>query len=137
MKPVTAAFDPALASADIVALVECLEQEYEALLAEDHEKLEAVLSRKETVLARLAALPAAALGQPQSDRGRAQAPWKQALERARALNQRNAQALAPRGQRNAARLRFLQSMLGREMMYAANGSLSGAPAPLQAPVTAG
>ncbi|SPE19400.1 hypothetical protein SBBP1_100035 [Burkholderiales bacterium] len=105
------------------ALVECLEAEYRALLAEDHERLEAVLARKEQLLSDLAALPAA-LGRPQSDRARAQAPWKQALARVRELNQRNAMVLAPRAAGNRARLRFLQSALGRDTGYAADGSVA-------------
>jgi len=112
----------AAASGGLDALVECLEAEYRALLAEDHEQLEAVLARKEQLLSDLAALPAV-LGSPQSDRARALAPWKLALARVRELNQRNAIVLAPRAAANRARLRFLQSALGRDTVYAADGSV--------------
>ena len=113
----------AAASSGLDALVECLEAEYRALLAEDHEQIEAVLARKERLLSDLAALPAI-LGSPQSDRARALAPWKQALARVRELNQRNAIVLAPRAAGNRARLRFLQSALGRDSVYAADGSVA-------------
>jgi flagellar biosynthesis/type III secretory pathway chaperone len=115
--------NPAAASS-LEPLVECLEAEYSALLAEDHERLEAVLARKEQLLAQLATLPAVAVGQPQSDRARAQTPWKQAIARVRELNRRNSVVLAPRAAGNSARLRFLQSALGRDALYGADGSVA-------------
>jgi flagellar biosynthesis/type III secretory pathway chaperone len=106
------------------ALVRCLEDEYRALLADDHAGLEAVLAHKEQLLARLATLPELAVGAPQGDRGRAQAPWKKTLLRVRDLNRRNAIALAPRAIGNGARLRFLQAALGRANLYGADGAMA-------------
>jgi flagellar biosynthesis/type III secretory pathway chaperone len=104
-------------------LVHCLEAEYSALLTEDYDSLEAILAQKELLLARLASLPAAAVGPAQGDRARAGAPWKQAFARIRDLNRRNALVLAPRAAGNRARLHFLQSALGRGALYAADGSV--------------
>jgi flagellar biosynthesis/type III secretory pathway chaperone len=121
---------PAAATASpLEALVHCLEAEYSALLAEDYERLGAILARKEQLLARLATLPGAGVGAPQGDRARASAPVRQALSRVRELNQRNAQALAPRAAGNRARLHFLQSALGRGALYGADGSVHAASAP--------
>jgi flagellar biosynthesis/type III secretory pathway chaperone len=99
--------------------VHCLEAEYSALLAEDYDRLDAVLVQKEQLLVRLAALAGGA--RPQGDRARAAAPWKRAFARVRELNQRNALVLAPRAAGNRARLHFLQSALGRGALYAADG----------------
>jgi flagellar biosynthesis/type III secretory pathway chaperone len=106
------------------ALVHCLEDEYSALLSEDYERLGAVLAQKEQLLARLAALPAAAIGARQGDRAGAGATA--AFTRLRDLNQRNARALTPRAAGTRARLQFLQSALGRGALYAADGSVNPA-----------
>lgn len=101
------------AASDLAALVECLEAEYRALLAEDLEQLDAVLARKERLLRDLASRSAAP-----------GASWKQALARVRQMNQRNALVLAPRSAAIRARLRALQSAIGRDGLYAADGSLA-------------
>jgi flagellar biosynthesis/type III secretory pathway chaperone len=103
-------------------LVHCLEAEYSALLAEDHERLDAVLAQKEQLLARLASQPGLSPAGP--GRTRALAPWRRALAHVRELNRRNAIALAPRAVGNRARLRFLQTALGRDAVYAADGSVA-------------
>jgi flagellar biosynthesis/type III secretory pathway chaperone len=110
--------DPAVAGT-LSELLHCLEDEYGALLAEDAPRLEAVLARKEQLLARLAADPGVALGAAQGKA--AGLPWAGALARAQALNQRNAVVLRPRAAANQARLRCLQSALGGVALYAADG----------------
>jgi len=123
----TVATRPADAPAGpLEALVQCLEDEYSALLDDDHVRLESVLARKELLLARLAAQPSAAIGAPQGDRARAGAAARSAMRHLRELNQRNAQALAPRTAANRARLQFLQSALGRGALYGADGAV-GSP----------
>lgn len=112
-------------SSPLAALVQCLEDEYSALLEGDFDRLERVLARKEQLLARLAAQPSAAIGTPQGDRARAGAAARLAMRRLRDLNQRNAQALAPRAAGNRARLQFLQSALGRGALYGADGVVGG------------
>ena len=114
---------PAPAAGPLEALVRCLEDEYSALLDEDYDRLDAILARKEQLLVRLAALPAAAVGAPQGDRTRAEAAARRSLHHVRELNQRNALVLAPRAAGNRARLQFLQSALGRGALYAADGSV--------------
>jgi flagellar biosynthesis/type III secretory pathway chaperone len=104
-------------------LVQCLEAEYAALLAEDYERLESVLAQKEILLARLASLSEATAGSAQGTPVRIAAPWKKAFARVRDLNQRNALVLAPRAAGNRARLHFLQSALGRGALYAPDGSV--------------
>lgn len=105
------------------ALVLCLEAEYRALLADDAERLEAAVAQKERLLALLVQLPPAALGQPQGDGLRRRAQSHPAIARLRELNGRNALALAPRAARNRARLQFLQSALGRPLLYGADGAV--------------
>jgi len=123
----TAATRPAGdAAGTLDALVQCLEDEYSALLDEDFERLEGVLARKQLLLERLAALPSAAVGAPQGDPARAGAKARLSLRRVRKLNERNAQVLAPRAAGNRARLQFLQSALGRGALYGADGSVSAA-----------
>jgi len=121
----TAATLPAGRSAGpLDALVQCLEDEYSALLDEDYDRLERVLALKQQLLERLVALPSAAVGAPQGDRARsgsARAPAS--LHQVRKLNERNAQVLAPRAAGNRARLQFLQSALGRGALYGADGSV--------------
>ncbi len=100
----------------INALVDCLEAEYRALLAEDAQLLEAALKSKAALIERLA-------GQADTRTAAAALPGRLALERLRQLNQRNAQVLAPRALANRARLRFLQAALGRApALYSADGS---------------
>jgi flagellar biosynthesis/type III secretory pathway chaperone len=113
-------YDPTAAQG-LDALAECLEAEYEALLAEDHRQLEAVLARKEQLLARLSSSPGLGLGHRQNPAAGVPAAWKRLMERVRALNQRNATVLAPRAAVNRARLSFLQSALGGVALYAADG----------------
>jgi flagellar biosynthesis/type III secretory pathway chaperone len=112
-------------------LVHCLEAEYAALLAQDYERLGAVLAQKEQLLSRLATLPAGTIGSPQGNPARAAVRGNAALAQLRKLNQRNAQVLAPRAAGNRARLHFLQSALGRTPLYAADG-LSQTPLPFGA-----
>ena len=114
----------AKAPGPLEALVQCLEDEYSALLGEDYERLERVLAQKEQLLARLAALPSAAIGTPQGDRARAGAAARLTMRHVRRLNERNAMVLAPRSAGNRARLQFLQSALGRGALYGADGSVS-------------
>jgi flagellar biosynthesis/type III secretory pathway chaperone len=109
--------DPATAR-NLLALLECLEEEYAALLAEDLPRLEGLLARKQALLAELAGQPGLALGPSQARPAPAIA---QALARARALNERNAIVLQPRAVSNHARLRFLQSALGAVALYGADG----------------
>jgi flagellar biosynthesis/type III secretory pathway chaperone len=107
----------------INALVDCLEAEYQALLDEDCTRLEAVLAQKERLLAELAAQSNPALGAARDGRPRWPTPGRQALVRLRELNNRNALLLAPRALANGARLRFLQSALGRgPAVYAVDGA---------------
>ena len=110
----------------IDALVQCLEDEYRALLDENYPRLEQVLARKQQLLDSLAALPAAAIGAPQGDRARAGARARLSLHHVRKLNERNARVLAPRAAGNRARLQFLQSALGQGALYGADGSVSAA-----------
>lgn len=106
------------------ALVQCLQDEYRALLAEDLPQLERVLATKQQLLAELAAATGTmAMGARQGNGQRPRAP--RALARLRALNERNALVLAPRSAGNRARLQFLQSALGRAPLYAADGSVRG------------
>jgi len=102
-------------------LVHCLEAEYRALLAEDLPELERVLQRKQQLLADLAnkASPTSP-GSPQGSG--AGAPLTHAAAQLRALNERNAQVMAPRAAGNRARLQFLQAALGRSALYAQDGS---------------
>lgn len=116
------------ATGPLEALVQCLEDEYSALLDDDHDRLESVLARKEQLLARLAAQPSAGIGAPQGDRARAGAAARAAMRRLRDLNQRNAQVLAPRAAGNRARLHFLQTALGRGALYGADGAVGPATA---------
>jgi len=113
----------ASAQGGLEALVACLEDEYRALLADDHEQLDAVLVRKQQLLSQLASQPG--FGQPQGDPARARSGL-QALERVRQLTHRNAITLAPRLLANGARLRFLQAAMGQASVYTADGSVSGA-----------
>ena len=114
--------DP-LTGARIDALVACLEEEYAALLAQDAQRLESVLARKHQLLGELAALPGQSPGRASGTRG---APADRGLARVQELNRRNAIALVPRMVANNARLRFLQSALGRAGVYSADGNLAGA-----------
>jgi len=113
----------------IRALVACLEDEYQALLAEDGVRLEGILLRKQQLLAELAALPA-----PGANAARLPPAVLRALSRARQMNQRNALALAPRMAANRARLRFLQAALGRSPTYTSEGALAtgGGPTAVRA-----
>jgi flagellar biosynthesis/type III secretory pathway chaperone len=106
------------------ALVQCLEDEYRALLDEDYQRLEQVLARKQQLLTRLAEQPAGLVGSPQGDRARAGAKARLSLRQLRNLNDRNARVLAPRAAGNRARLQFLQSALGQGALYGADGSVS-------------
>jgi len=105
------------------ALIECLEAEYRALLAEDIGHLHAVLVRKQQLLANLAAQLTAA-DAPHENGRRATAPFRRTLTRVREMNRRNALVLAPRLAVIRARLGFLQAAAGRDPMYAADGSLT-------------
>jgi len=111
------------AAGELAALIDCLEAEYRALLAEDIGQLHATLARKQQLLTHLAQVPAS-LGLPQGNLGPALAPFKRALARVYELNWRNAQVLAPRLAATRARLRFLQAAVGHDPMYAADGSLA-------------
>jgi flagellar biosynthesis/type III secretory pathway chaperone len=107
------------------ALVDCLEAEYQALLDEDCARLEAVLVQKELLLSQLAARSNPPPGDGRSGRMRPAMPGRQALARLRDLNNRNALLLAPRALANGARLRFLQSALGRgPAVYSAGGAMT-------------
>ena len=106
----------------LCALADCLEAEYRALLAEDIGQLQAALGRKQQLLMELAARPAA-VGAAPGSRGQATALSRRALARMREMNRRNAQVLAPRAAALGARLRFLQAAVGRDSVYAADGSL--------------
>ncbi len=110
------------ASGTLAALVQCLEAEYRALLAEDLQELAAVMARKEQLLAQFAA-QSLGHGGAQSNPGRELAQCRQALTRVRDLTQRNALVLAPRSAAVRARLRFLQAAVGRATVYAADGSI--------------
>jgi len=115
--------DPQLVRS-LEAVVQCLEAEYRALLAEDFNELDRVLRQKEALLSELAQLPAMAVGRAQGDHARTAAPWKRAFERVSALNKRNAMVLVPRAAANRARLHFLQSALGRAAGYGADGAVA-------------
>jgi flagellar biosynthesis/type III secretory pathway chaperone len=107
------------------ALVDCLEAEYQALLDEDCARLEAVLVRKERLLSQLATRSNPSLAEGHRSAARAPMASRQALARLRDLNHRNALLLAPRALANGARLRFLQSALGRgPAVYSAGGAMS-------------
>lgn len=111
------------AASELSLLIDCLEAEYRALLAEDAGQLQAVLARKKQLLTDLAARPAAR-GALQDNNGQATKLLKQTLTRLREMNRRNALVLAPRSAVIRARLRFLQSAAGRDPVYAADGSLT-------------
>ena len=78
--------DASAAAGPLEGLVQCLEDEYSALLAEDYSRLDAILARKEQLLARLAALPSAAVGSPQGDRAHAGSSARPSLQHVRKLN---------------------------------------------------
>jgi flagellar biosynthesis/type III secretory pathway chaperone len=122
--------DPAVAGI-LSALLQCLEDEYTALLSEDASRLETVLARKEQLLAQLAADPGMALGQAQG-KPRSALTLADALARARDLNRRNAVVLRPRAAANQARLRCLQSALGGVALYEADGQAAAMPRPIGA-----
>jgi flagellar biosynthesis/type III secretory pathway chaperone len=109
--------DPSAAE-HLLALLDCLEIEYQALLAEDLDRLQPALARKAQLLEQLAPLLS-------RSGGKAAAPlapaWVRALRRAHDLTRRNAIVLAPRLRANHARLSFLQSCLGDPGLYGANG----------------
>lgn len=109
--------DPAAAE-NLLALLDCLEDEYQALLAEDLDRLAPALTRKAELLERLSTLFAA----DRSPRRVPLAPaWARALRRARELTRRNAIVLGPRLRANHARLNCLQSFFGDPGLYGANG----------------
>jgi len=110
----------------LAALAHCLDQEFDALLAQDEARIAAALVRKEQLLAQLGALvPPQGL---MTAAGRARpAPGPalhRALQRLHDMNRRNALVLAPRSQINRARLQFLQSALGNPTLYGADGSVA-------------
>jgi len=116
-----------MTSTDVVdsalsTLIECLQSEYRALLADDLEQLAGALERKRRLLAELSSQRLALLGATPDSRG-TPAPWQQALARARDMNQRNALVLAPRWAAVRARLHFLQAAVKGDALYAADGSL--------------
>jgi len=100
-------------------LVQCLQDEYQALLDEDLPRLERALAAKQDLLAALAG----AMGNPAAGARRAALSTRLALARVRALNERNALVLAPRSAGNRARLQFLQAALGRNPLYGADGTV--------------
>lgn len=110
-------------ASELVALIDCLESEYRALLAQDIGQLSAVLAHKRQLLARLAAQPAAS-GTPHGNDRQASVHVRRALTRLREMNRRNALVLGPRSAVIGARLRFLQAAIGRNPVYAADGSLA-------------
>jgi flagellar biosynthesis/type III secretory pathway chaperone len=112
--------DPAAAE-DLLALLDCLQSEYAALLAQDLPLIESALVRKERLLARLASHAERAVARKCSGAGGLPPAWGPALLRARSLNERNALVLRPRKLANGARLRFLQSALGGLALYGADG----------------
>jgi len=101
-------------------LVQCLQDEYQALLDEDLPRLERALAAKQDLLAALAN----ASGNPPGGARRPALSARLALARLRALNERNAMVLAPRSAANRARLQFLQAALGRNPLYAADGTVA-------------
>jgi hypothetical protein len=106
--------DPAAAET-LLALLDCLAAEEQALLAEDLPRIESTLARKRELLARFEASTG-------GERRAALSPaWRRALARARELNRRSEIVLAPRLLANHARLRFLQAALGGQGMYGADG----------------
>jgi hypothetical protein len=111
------------AAGEFAALIDCLEAEYRALLAEDIGQLHAALARKQQLLMHLAEVPAG-LGLPYGNLGPAAAPFKRALAHVHEMNRRNAQVLAPRSAAIRARLRFLQAAVGHDPVYSADGSLT-------------
>jgi len=98
----------------VAELIEALESEHAALLAEDAQALELAIRRKQILLDAISRAPAPA------SRGAAGE-----LRRARKLNERNAQVLAPRMQVQAARLQALCAVTGRAPLYGASGGLAG------------
>ena len=101
----------------IAELIDCLEQEHRALLAEDVVTLESVVALKERLLSSLASLQA-------GDR-RATAALTSLLTRARALNERNAATLTPRMAFNRVRLNALHGARnGDAAVYTARGAFS-------------
>jgi flagellar biosynthesis/type III secretory pathway chaperone len=111
------------AAGELAALVECLEDEYRALLAEDIGQLHAVLTRKQQLLTLLAGVPAD-LGLAYGNLRQEAAPFPRALARLHEMNRRNAQVLAPRLAGIRTRLRFLQAAVGHDSVYSADGSLT-------------
>ncbi len=103
----------------LAALAACLDEELSALLASDASALAAVSQRKGELLSRLCESPEL-VGGHGARTGSASARALRLLCR---MNARNALALAGPMQFNAARLRFLQSAMGRANLYAADGSI--------------
>ena len=102
----------------ITQLIDCLEQEHRALLAEDVAALESVVARKERLLSALSSQQAG------GDR-RTTAALGSLLTRARALNQRNAATLTPRMAFNRVRLNALHGARnGDAAVYTASGAFS-------------
>ncbi len=116
---------PDAAASELSSLIDCLQAEYHALLAEDAGQLQAVLGRKQQLLTDLAARRAA-MGAPLGKGEETTRLLKQALMRLREMNRRNALVLAPRSAVIRARLRFLQAAAGSDPVYASDGSLAPA-----------
>lgn len=118
-----AAQDSDVASS-LLALLECLDQEYRALLDQDLDGIGSAVARKEQLLRRLASH--AELMQSRRSAGELSTAVRRALARARELNWRNSLVLGPRLVANHARLRFLQGASGGLALYGPDGrSASG------------
>lgn len=99
-------------------LLDCLEQEHRALLAEDLIALESIVARKERLLSSLSTL------QPAVD-PRSATIRNERLAQAQRLNQRNAATLSPRLAVNRVRLNALHGARnGDATVYNASGAVS-------------
>jgi flagellar biosynthesis/type III secretory pathway chaperone len=106
-------------AASLLSLLECLEQEYRALLDQDLEGIGAAVARKEHLLRGLASFAGVMQSNPAA--GELSLAMRRALSRARDLNRRNSLVLGPRLLANHARLRCLQSAAGALGLYGADG----------------
>jgi flagellar biosynthesis/type III secretory pathway chaperone len=107
----------------LAALAACLDEELAALLVGDSSALAVASQRKGELLSRLCESPDLAGGQGAKPGARKGPASTRAIRLLRRMNARNAVALAGPMQFNAARLRFLQSAMGRANLYAADGSI--------------
>jgi flagellar biosynthesis/type III secretory pathway chaperone len=113
-RPLLPFADPA--SATLSQLLRCLQDEADALVGADVDKLAQAVREKESALRRLA-----------DELGRAdRSALREAVLRARDLNERNARLLAPHFHVNRARIDSLLGAARSMAVYSADGHAAGA-----------